>query len=325
MERPSRRTRRRSAEAPNPYSEDVTVYGPEYADDAQAVGFDAYAEPDDEPEWEEDAQPAQEPLLSSDPRKAHQFVEPRLFQSSPVHRYEDFEEPNPTPPRKWPLYLAILTTTLLVLVAINVERSRQDAVQASTAIEINEALVPREVMGTPVGLPTQIPQAYLEEVTAKYEETEELATSPPPLTEPPIIHTPAPTTTPLLKKGMQGDFIKKMQEYLVELNYLTPEQVDGKYDDAMVKAVKEFQEYNNLHPPDGMIGKDTLAELTGTKAVPMPTPTPRLDEPYVWATNNGTYYHSKPECRNMKGATEWPLSQVKGMRKRPCDRCNPPR
>ncbi|MCL2810849.1 MAG: peptidoglycan-binding protein [Clostridia bacterium] len=353
MDKPTRRIRRRTTDAPNPYSEaaarppragsrsranqDVPVYGPEYADDPQAEDYGAIdfvdadagqswddamdLEPELEPEFE------QEPLLPPDPGKAHQFIEPKLFHSSPVHRYDEEEQPNPTQPRKWPLYLAVMVTTLLVFVAINVERGRQETTHwaGSEATGINDSLVPQEIMRPAVGLPTRIPQAYLDEAAAAFAETEEIATPTPFVTEPPVVHTPAPTQMPLLRKGMQGDFIKSVQARLAELNYLEPEQVDGKYEDATVKAVRAFQENNYLLPPDGMVGTQTYVVLFNPEAVLMPTPTPRLDEPYVWATNNGTYYHTRPECRNMKGATEWPLSQAKEMRKRPCDRCNPPR
>jgi len=351
MDKPTRRTRRRNTDAPNPYSEaaarpsraasrfrvgeDVPVYGPEYADDAQAEDYGAmdFVDAETEGDWDDAIDPAyepeleQEPLLPPDLGKAHQFIEPKLFHTSPVHRYdEEEEEPNPTPPRKWPLYLAVMVTALLVFVAINVERSRQETTHwaGPEATGINDSLVPQEIMRPAAGLPTRIPQAHLDELAAAFAITEEIATPTPFVTEPPVVHTPAPTQMPLLKKGMQGDFIKSVQERLAELKYLTPEQVDGKYEDATVRAVKEFQE-NNYLDADGMMGRQTYDVLINPRAVPMPTPTPRLDEPYVWATNNGTYYHTRAECRNMKGATEWPLSQAKEMRKRPCDRCNPPR
>ncbi|MCL2544767.1 MAG: peptidoglycan-binding protein [Clostridia bacterium] len=363
MEKSTRRARRQSTGAPDAYGDaarppraskrlhadqEVHVYGPEYADDAPAGDasledrwMEEYAPEhfdgafdDEEPEYADgfgDADSYEEPgpPLPPDAGKAHRFVEPRLYHSAPVHRYEE-ESPNPTPARKWPLYLAVTITALLVFVAINVEQSRQEAAHwaAPDATGVDAPLVPREAMGLATELPTRVPQSHLEEQIAAFAVSEELPTPTPFVTEPPIVHTPQPTSRPLLKKGMQGDFIKTVQERLVELNYLDPKEVDGKYGDSTVKAVKEFQENNYLLPSsgkaDGMVGEQTYDVLFGPNAVSAPTPKPRLDEPYVWATQNGTYYHSRADCRNMKGATEMPLSEAKAMRKRPCDRCRPP-
>jgi hypothetical protein len=217
-------------------------------------------------------------------------------------------------------------TALLVFVAINVEQNREETEHwaAPEASGINESLVSREVMNPSADLPTRVPQAYWEQQVAAFAVTEELATPTPFVTEPPVVFTPSPTSMKLLKKGMQSDFIRTVQERLAELNYLSPDQVDGKYESATVAAVKEFQINSRLTPPDGIVGQETYEELMGENAVAAPTPTPRLDEPYVWATANGTYYHTKQDCRNMKGATEMPISEAKAMKKKPCDRCNPP-
>lgn len=285
-----------------------------------AEGYDSldydggYTAPDSKPR----AQPAR--------AEAHPTSEARLRHPSPA-RGPDQESPNPTPPRKWPLYLFVSLTALLVFISINVERQREDSEHwaAPEASAINDTLVPRVNMGPPESLPTKIPQSYLDAAKAAFSVNEELATPTPFATSPPVTDTPAPTSVPLLKKGMQGEFIRTVQERLVALNYLQADQVDGKYEGDTIKAVKEFQESSYL-PADGLAGKDTLEYLflPGASAKPTFTPIPtRLDEPYVWATKNGTYYHSEKDCSNMKGATELPLSQAKADGKKACTKCNP--
>jgi len=299
-ERTARRARRGSAIYPLRTDEDVPVYGPEHAEDAPLDSQRADA-------------------------SAHLFEEPRLYHTTPAQQYIN-EEPNPLPSRRWPLYLAVAATAALVFVAINLEQGRQgDESGALPAVAgISEPLVPQEAMAPAQGLPTRIPPIRVEELAEAFVVIEVLPSPTPVLTVPPPNFTPAPTRIPLLRKGMQSDHVLFIQNRLVELNYLEADQTDGKYEDSTVQAIRQFQ-LNTRIVADGMAGNDTIEQLLHHNAIPNPTPTPRLNEPYVWATANGTYYHARADCRNMRGAVEMPISEAKAARKRPCDRCNPPR
>lgn len=41
----------------------------------------------------------------------------------------------------------------------------------------------------------------------------------------------------------------------------------------------------------------------------------------VWVSENGTKYHSKPDCSNMKTASEMPKSNAEALGYSPCKRC----
>lgn len=365
MEKSTRRTRFRNTGAPNvpddtivssrvarrhQAKEEVPVYGQEYADDLPMDGldsavdfaetefdhavpdFDGYDGPYGDPNRVSDAVQALDddgmPMSHAGTGKSHRFVKPQRFHFDPVRRHmDDADSPNPGPLRKWPLYMAVAATTILVFVAINVEQNREaaDHWAAPESTSINESLVSREVMNPSADLPTRVPQAYLADQAAAFSVNEELPTPTPFVTEPPLVYTPAPTKMPLLKKGMQGDFIRTVQERLAALNYLSADQVDGKYGASTVAAVKEFQTISYIGTkPDGIVGSETYDSLMSENAIVAPTPIPRLNEPYVWATTNGTYYHSKADCSNMKGATEMPISEAKFQKKKACNRCDPP-
>ncbi len=237
--------------------------------------------------------------------------------------------PNPKQPRRWPLYLFVTLTAALVFFAINIEQNRTDSEHwaASKASAINDTLVPRTLMGDPESLPTRIPQSYLDAEKAKFAINEELASPTPVATVAPVTSTPQVTKVPLLKKGMASDYVREVQEQLVVLGYLTADQVDGKYEGATIKAIQAFQDNSNLSP-DGLAGKDTVEMLFRPNAIAAPTPSPeptRLDEPYVWATANGKYYHSDKDCSNMKGALEIAISEAKANGKKACPVCDPPK
>jgi SpoIID/LytB domain protein len=97
------------------------------------------------------------------------------------------------------------------------------------------------------------------------------------------VTTPAPTPAPvgtkvetlvysrLLKSGIQGDDVKKLQNSLVGLGYKLV-VVNGVYDTKTIAAVKDFQLKNKLSA-DGIAGKSTVTALNtkliagGTKSV----------------------------------------------------------
>lgn len=87
---------------------------------------------------------------------------------------------------------------------------------------------------------------------------------------------PSATETTLLKRGMQGERVKNVQESLRRLGYFEG-KADGDFGEYTENAVKEFQRMNKL-TPDGVVGPSTLARLgssTAATAAPKATPTPK--------------------------------------------------
>ena len=72
--------------------------------------------------------------------------------------------------------------------------------------------------------------------------------------------------TRTLKKGYGGNDVRKLQERLQALNYLTASQVDGDFGDSTYDAVKLFQKLNGL-TVDGVAGKNTFEKLFAQNAV----------------------------------------------------------
>lgn len=66
----------------------------------------------------------------------------------------------------------------------------------------------------------------------------------------------------ILKKGMSGEDVKKVQEDLISLGYdLGRWGADGDFGNDTDSAVRKFQQDNNLSPVDGEVGPDTIAAL----------------------------------------------------------------
>ena len=94
---------------------------------------------------------------------------------------------------------------------------------------------------------------------------------------------PKPDITPNpnyrnLSKGDRGDRVKKLQERLIELGYLTG-TADGSYGNQTRRAVMRFQYYNGLQQ-DGVAGRATQTVLFEYENVmPYPaSPTPAASE-----------------------------------------------
>ncbi len=100
---------------------------------------------------------------------------------------------------------------------------------------------------------------------------------------------PQPTITPNtsyknLSQGDRGDNVKKLQERLIELGYLTG-KADGAYGGQTRRAVLRFQYYNGLNQ-DGVAGRATQTILFESEdvvpypgtATPTPAPTESPDE-----------------------------------------------
>lgn len=95
-----------------------------------------------------------------------------------------------------------------------------------------------------------------------------LATAPP-TAEPNFYQTPAPTDIPTLKKNATGDDVRKLQERLIQLQYLRQGSNDGQYGKGTENAVRAFQNANGLNA-DGAAGPKTLTVLFSNDAKPKP-------------------------------------------------------
>ncbi|WP_124065751.1 peptidoglycan-binding protein [Clostridium sp. E02] len=78
---------------------------------------------------------------------------------------------------------------------------------------------------------------------------------------------PNPNTTPTLKKGDKGEYVKKLQTVLIKLGYNCGSTgADGAFGSGTYDAVVLFQKKNGL-TPDGIVGKKTWEALTSDSAV----------------------------------------------------------
>lgn len=73
---------------------------------------------------------------------------------------------------------------------------------------------------------------------------------------PPAVPTPSPT---LLRRGMQGDAVARLQDRLQALGFYQGE-IDGDFGEATEAAVMSAQSYYGLEP-DGIVGAATWAAL----------------------------------------------------------------
>lgn len=127
---------------------------------------------------------------------------------------------------------------------------------------------PTPLNGTPTPLPTATPlptitptPAIFAPFGAQYghggEELIPETPTPVPTFTPTLAPTLAPTpeTARTLKKGMSGEDVKKLQQALIDLGYLT-DQADGAFGSNTHSAVVMFQAVNGLSA-DGLAGKKT--------------------------------------------------------------------
>lgn len=98
--------------------------------------------------------------------------------------------------------------------------------------------------------------------TSKPKDTSK-ATSVPAIRE----YTPSePSTYGYLQLGSSGSAVRKLQNRLVELGYLSSGSVNGSYDETTENAVIAFQNRNGQWP-DGVAGQDTQTALYSSNAL----------------------------------------------------------
>ena len=91
--------------------------------------------------------------------------------------------------------------------------------------------------------------------------------------DPAALPTPSPTPMANGARDAEGvEDIKKIQERLIELNYLSG-KADGIFGGGTELALRSFQELNGLEVT-GIADEETVKKLNGAQAVPMPTPEP---------------------------------------------------
>lgn len=86
-------------------------------------------------------------------------------------------------------------------------------------------------------------------------------------------NTPAPTAL-LLRQGVKGDAVRKLQQRLQELGYYEGE-CDGAFGPGTLESVKLFQAQHGL-AVDGIAGEGTRSALyadTAQRYIPTPPPT----------------------------------------------------
>ena len=121
--------------------------------------------------------------------------------------------------------------------------------------------------------------------------------------------TPKPSAMPELKSGSKDDEVTVLQELLIQYGYLSG-TVSGEYDNATVKAVKDFQINNGLIET-GDCDQEVWEKITNR---------PRRQE-NVYKSKKGKVYHSRSNCSGMKTATQMTLSDALRKGLTPCSHC----
>lgn len=71
---------------------------------------------------------------------------------------------------------------------------------------------------------------------------------------------------PMIRKGSKGEYVKKLQTRLIELNYLAAGEADGDFGNKTFNALAEFQKKNGIEV-DGVAGPQTWGKLYDANAV----------------------------------------------------------
>jgi len=90
--------------------------------------------------------------------------------------------------------------------------------------------------------------------------------------------SPAPTPDPnapfeVLKKNSRGPEVLRLKQRLYELGYFRSDDLNDRYNDATVNAIKKFQKRSGLKA-DGVFTEETANAFYAEDAIPAVTPTP---------------------------------------------------
>jgi len=116
--------------------------------------------------------------------------------------------------------------------------------------------------------------------------------------------TTAPKSS-VLKKGMKGAEVKKLQQDLTNKGYST-KGIDGIFGSNTESAVKKFQKDNNIKT-DGVVGESTKKALAKKTSAPK---TPAKKEASKKTVKDNPTFSSTPLKKGMKGAEVKKLQQT---------------
>lgn len=253
-----------------------------------------------------------------DPRKRHFFFEEngtayiaqRKFAGSGGDGHQDETDEPENNTRKIIIIVGIAVAAVLVAAIIIISlvngalNSGKDVTQSPT-LDPNQVWVPEESpTPTPYATPTfaalvdpdlsWMDYTYDGDVEQEYQEQQQNATTPTP--KPTLSNNNSGYTT--INSNSSSSDIKKLQQKLVTLGWLSYTNITGSYDSATRQAVKDFQTYVNQHfspstklDVDGIAGPKTLQWLYETNAErptasPTPAVTPGKDDEYVVDENS---------------------------------------
>jgi len=116
-----------------------------------------------------------------------------------------------------------------------------------------------------------------------------------------VIPVPVPVTKPTIKNGSKGEYVKELQNDLLQLGYylgtygLEKNGVDGNFGSATATAVMQFQRDHDL-TPDGICGAQTWAAID--EALKQPE-----HKRYTVTISNLTESQAKSLCNSYPGST----------------------
>ncbi len=111
-------------------------------------------------------------------------------------------------------------------------------------------------------------------------------------------------------EGAEGHDVKMLQEQLVDLGYLSADEVDRIYGEKTVEAVKAFQKRNGL-TADGKAGEKTLEKMFGESAKPSKEMEEKLKAEEQAAKEKEKAAKATPKPTSKSKTTPKPTSKTK--------------